>query len=167
MASGGLDKTIFLWDVPTLTSLTATNNTVTSEWFNTSPEPHPSMIQCSAPPTHPSIHLLSCCTCSHASPRICVADESLEEERILKNCWAEGRKDFKNIEDYLIVKTGKHLIKKRYLEGVRVVIYLSSSSPHLCNPLSFFSHGPPGVCIQYRHEPRSHHYHIWINGKSE
>ena len=31
VASGGLDKAIFLWDVKTLTSLTATNSTVTSE----------------------------------------------------------------------------------------------------------------------------------------
>ncbi len=31
VASGGLDKIIYLWDVKTLTSLTATNNTVTSE----------------------------------------------------------------------------------------------------------------------------------------
>lgn len=30
IASAGLDKAIFLWDVKTLTSLTATNNTVTS-----------------------------------------------------------------------------------------------------------------------------------------
>ena len=31
VASAGLDKTIFLWDVQTLTALTASNNTVTSE----------------------------------------------------------------------------------------------------------------------------------------
>jgi WD repeat-containing protein 48 len=31
VASGGLDKQIFLWDVNTLTALTASNNTVTSE----------------------------------------------------------------------------------------------------------------------------------------
>lgn len=31
VASGGLDKQIFLWDVNTLTALTATNNTVTSK----------------------------------------------------------------------------------------------------------------------------------------
>lgn len=31
VASGGLDRQIFLWDVNTLTALTATNNTVTSE----------------------------------------------------------------------------------------------------------------------------------------
>jgi WD repeat-containing protein 48 len=32
VASAGLDKQIFLWDVNTLTALTASNNTVTSEW---------------------------------------------------------------------------------------------------------------------------------------
>ena len=31
VASGGLDKSIFLWDVNTLTALTTSNNTVTSE----------------------------------------------------------------------------------------------------------------------------------------
>lgn len=31
VASAGLDKAIFLWDVTTLTALTASNNTVTSE----------------------------------------------------------------------------------------------------------------------------------------
>jgi len=31
VASGGLDKSIYLWDIKTLTALTATNNTVTSE----------------------------------------------------------------------------------------------------------------------------------------
>lgn len=31
VASAGLDKQIFLWDVNTLTALTASNNTVTSE----------------------------------------------------------------------------------------------------------------------------------------
>ena len=31
VASGGLDRQIFLWDVNTLTALTATNNTVTSK----------------------------------------------------------------------------------------------------------------------------------------
>lgn len=31
VASAGLDKSIFLWDVTTLTALTASNNTVTSE----------------------------------------------------------------------------------------------------------------------------------------
>lgn len=31
VASAGFDKAIFLWDVNTLTALTATNNTVTSE----------------------------------------------------------------------------------------------------------------------------------------
>ena len=31
VASAGLDKQIFLWDVNTLTALTATNNTVTSK----------------------------------------------------------------------------------------------------------------------------------------
>jgi WD repeat-containing protein 48 len=31
VASGALDKQIFLWDVNTLTALTATNNTVTSK----------------------------------------------------------------------------------------------------------------------------------------
>lgn len=31
VASAGLDKAIFLWDVITLTALTASNNTVTSE----------------------------------------------------------------------------------------------------------------------------------------
>jgi WD repeat-containing protein 48 len=30
VASAGLDKAIFLWDVNTLTALTASNNTVTS-----------------------------------------------------------------------------------------------------------------------------------------
>ena len=32
VASAGLDRTIFLWDVNVLTALTASNNTVTSEW---------------------------------------------------------------------------------------------------------------------------------------
>jgi len=31
VASAGLDRTIFLWDVNVLTALTASNNTVTSE----------------------------------------------------------------------------------------------------------------------------------------
>lgn len=31
VASAGLDKTIYLWDVNTLTALTASNNTVTSK----------------------------------------------------------------------------------------------------------------------------------------
>ena len=31
VASAGLDRAIFLWDVNTLTALTASNNTVTSE----------------------------------------------------------------------------------------------------------------------------------------
>lgn len=31
VASAGLDRQIFLWDVNTLTALTASNNTVTSE----------------------------------------------------------------------------------------------------------------------------------------
>lgn len=31
VASAGLDKAIFLWDVTTLTALTASNNTVTSK----------------------------------------------------------------------------------------------------------------------------------------
>lgn len=31
VASAGLDKSIFLWDVTTLTALTASNNTVTSK----------------------------------------------------------------------------------------------------------------------------------------
>lgn len=34
VASGGLDRQIFLWDVKTLTALTATNNTVTSEFIH-------------------------------------------------------------------------------------------------------------------------------------
>lgn len=35
VASAGLDKAIFLWDVKTLTELTASNNTVTSEcWIS-------------------------------------------------------------------------------------------------------------------------------------
>ncbi|KAJ8020777.1 WD repeat-containing protein 48 [Holothuria leucospilota] len=34
VASGGLDRQIFLWDVNTLTALTATNNTVTTSSFN-------------------------------------------------------------------------------------------------------------------------------------
>lgn len=34
VASAGLDKSIYLWDVNTLTALTASNNTVTSRfWF--------------------------------------------------------------------------------------------------------------------------------------
>ena len=33
VASAGLDRAIFLWDVNTLTALTASNNTVTSECF--------------------------------------------------------------------------------------------------------------------------------------
>lgn len=38
VASAGLDKAIFLWDINTLTALTASNNTVTSKstsavWF--------------------------------------------------------------------------------------------------------------------------------------
>ena len=32
VASAGLDKAIFLWDVQTLTALTASNNTVTSKY---------------------------------------------------------------------------------------------------------------------------------------
>lgn len=32
VASAGLDKAIYLWDVNTLTALTASNNTVTSEF---------------------------------------------------------------------------------------------------------------------------------------
>lgn len=34
VASGGLDRQIFLWDVNTLTALTATNNTVTSKFIS-------------------------------------------------------------------------------------------------------------------------------------
>lgn len=34
VASGGLDKAIFLWDVTTLTALTAANNTVTTSSLN-------------------------------------------------------------------------------------------------------------------------------------
>ena len=34
MASAGLDKAIFLWDVNTLTALTASNNTVTTSSLN-------------------------------------------------------------------------------------------------------------------------------------
>ena len=33
VASAGLDRAIFLWDVNTLTALTASNNTVTSKLF--------------------------------------------------------------------------------------------------------------------------------------
>ena len=33
VASAGLDRAIFLWDVNTLTALTASNNTVTSKSF--------------------------------------------------------------------------------------------------------------------------------------
>lgn len=33
VASAGLDRQIFLWDVNTLTALTASNNTVTSKGF--------------------------------------------------------------------------------------------------------------------------------------
>lgn len=33
VASAGLDKSIFLWDVNTLTALTASNNTVTSMYL--------------------------------------------------------------------------------------------------------------------------------------
>jgi WD repeat-containing protein 48 len=33
VASAGLDRQIFLWDVNTLTALTASNNTVTSKAF--------------------------------------------------------------------------------------------------------------------------------------
>lgn len=33
VASAGLDRQIFLWDVNTLTALTASNNTVTSMWI--------------------------------------------------------------------------------------------------------------------------------------
>ena len=36
VASGGLDRQIFLWDVNTLTALTATNNTVTSKLSHSS-----------------------------------------------------------------------------------------------------------------------------------
>lgn len=35
VASAGLDRAIFLWDVNTLTALTASNNTVTSKSLNT------------------------------------------------------------------------------------------------------------------------------------
>ena len=34
VASSGLDKAIFLWDVTTLTALTASNNTVTTSSLN-------------------------------------------------------------------------------------------------------------------------------------
>jgi len=34
VASAGLDKAIFLWDVTTLTALTASNNTVTTSSLN-------------------------------------------------------------------------------------------------------------------------------------
>jgi WD repeat-containing protein 48 len=34
VASAGLDKAIFLWDVNTLTALTASNNTVTTSSLN-------------------------------------------------------------------------------------------------------------------------------------
>lgn len=34
VASAGLDRQIFLWDVNTLTALTASNNTVTSKWMH-------------------------------------------------------------------------------------------------------------------------------------
>lgn len=34
VASAGLDRQIFLWDVNTLTALTASNNTVTSMWIS-------------------------------------------------------------------------------------------------------------------------------------
>lgn len=34
VASAGLDRQIFLWDVNTLTALTASNNTVTSTWIS-------------------------------------------------------------------------------------------------------------------------------------
>ena len=38
VASAGLDRAIFLWDVNTLTALTASNNTVTSKfWFRIGP----------------------------------------------------------------------------------------------------------------------------------
>lgn len=33
VASAGFDKAIYLWDVNTLTALTASNNTVTSKYF--------------------------------------------------------------------------------------------------------------------------------------
>ena len=33
VASGSLDHSIYLWDLKTLTSLTSTNNKVTSEWY--------------------------------------------------------------------------------------------------------------------------------------
>lgn len=36
VASAGLDRQIFLWDVNTLTALTASNNTVTSKEFENS-----------------------------------------------------------------------------------------------------------------------------------
>lgn len=36
VASAGLDRQIFLWDVNTLTALTASNNTVTSKVFENS-----------------------------------------------------------------------------------------------------------------------------------
>jgi len=32
VVSGGLDRQIYLWDITTLTNLTATNNTITSEY---------------------------------------------------------------------------------------------------------------------------------------
>ena len=35
VASAGLDRIIYLWDIKTLTSLTAAKNTVTSEWIVT------------------------------------------------------------------------------------------------------------------------------------
>ena len=34
VASGGLDKLLYLWDIATLTKLTAINNTVTSWLFS-------------------------------------------------------------------------------------------------------------------------------------
>ena len=34
VASAGLDRQIFLWDVNTLTALTATNNTITSMYYH-------------------------------------------------------------------------------------------------------------------------------------
>lgn len=34
VASAGLDKSIYLWDVSTLTKVTALNNTVTSGFFS-------------------------------------------------------------------------------------------------------------------------------------
>jgi WD repeat-containing protein 48 len=46
VASAGLDKQIFLWDVNTLTALTASNNTVTSKRINVTREDHVKLIFC-------------------------------------------------------------------------------------------------------------------------